>query len=436
MENKMPGRAAQELESLVSRVREEALRLVDQAAEASGDVKEIVQSGHRQATGLASDNDYLSLLRLFSFNSGEVVDGLYHILLGREADAQGKRDYERMLGLTGSRLRLALDLRHSAEGRRKAVPVEGRWLGLVVYGTQTVLERLRLGRLGRRLTRSYETWLSVRWSWQGSLVREHIRQTNRLRQVASELTVLKKTVVAMAKETPDSGDELARELDAYYIAFEEDGRGAPEQVKAKLKVYEDWLVQLSGSTTLPVLDVGCGRGEWLELLEEHGLQAWGVDASPSMVQACRGRHLQVTCGDAQDVIATIADQALGAVTLFHIVEHLPFPALFTLIREVARVLEPGGSILIETPNPENVLVGSHTFYHDFTHRNPVTPSALQFLLAYHGFERLDVRRLNPYPPEARVPGTDPLTERVNGHLCGPQDYAVIGWRPASAAERS
>src|SRR5690606_9931628 len=113
---------------------------------------------------------------------------------------------------------------------------------------------------------------------------------------------------------------------------------------AKLKVYEDWLVQLSGSTTLPVLDVGCGRGEWLELLEEHGLQAWGVDASPSMVQACRGRHLQVTCGDAQDVIATIADQALGAVTLFHIVEHLPFPALFTLIREVARVLEPGGSI--------------------------------------------------------------------------------------------
>src|SRR5690606_16635801 len=116
-------------------------------------------------------------------------------------------------------------------------------------------------------------------------------------------------------------------------------------------------------------------------------------------------------------------------TLFHIVEHLPFPALYTLIKESARVLQPGGAILIETPNPENVLVGSHTFYHDFTHRNPITPTALQFLLTYHGFERLEVRRLNPYPPEARVPGSDPLTQRVNGHLCGPQDYAVIGWLP-------
>src|SRR5690606_1473861 len=210
-----------------------------------------------------------------------------------------------------------------------------------------------------------------------------------------ELTVLKETVAAMAAEAPESGDILARELDAYYIAFEDDGRGAPEQVKAKLKAYKDWLAHLSGSTTLPVLDVGCGRGEWLELLEEQGLQAWGVDASPLMVQSCKDRHLQVTCGDVLDVIATVADQALGAVTLFHIVEHLPFPALYTLIREVARVLEPGGSILIETPNPENVLVGSHTFYHDFTPRNPVTPSALQFLMTYHGLERLEVRRLNP-----------------------------------------
>src|SRR5690606_4740537 len=106
VENKMPGRPAQELEVLVRRGGEAALRLVDQAAQATGEARDSVQNDHGQPmrTGLASGNDSLSLLRLFSFNTGEVVDGLYRILLGREADAQGRRDYERMLGLTGSRL--------------------------------------------------------------------------------------------------------------------------------------------------------------------------------------------------------------------------------------------------------------------------------------------------------------------------------------------
>ena len=82
------------------------------------------------------------------------------------------------------------------------------------------------------------------------------------------------------------------------------------------------------------------------------------------------------------------------------------------------------------PNPENVLVGSHTFYHDPTHRNPVTPTAISFLLSYLGFSDVEVRRFNPYPEEAKVPGDDPLTARVNGHLCGPQDYAVVGRKAA------
>jgi hypothetical protein len=90
------------------------------------------------------------------------------------------------------------------------------------------------------------------------------------------------------------------------------------------------------------------------------------------------------------------------------------------------VLVEGGRVLFETPNPENVLVGSHTFYHDFTHRNPVTPTAISFLLKHLGFDEIDIIRSSPYPAEAKVPGNDPLTERVNGHLCGPQDYAVTG----------
>jgi len=103
-----------------------------------------------------------------------------------------------------------------------------------------------------------------------------------------------------------------------------------------------------------------------------------------------------------------------------------------MVQECARVLVKDGSVLFETPNPENVLVGSHTFYHDFTHRNPITPTAISFLLKYHGFVEIDIIRSSPYPDEAKVPGDDPLTARVNGHLCGPQDFAVTGRRGSVA----
>jgi O-antigen chain-terminating methyltransferase len=107
--------------------------------------------------------------------------------------------------------------------------------------------------------------------------------------------------------------------------------------------------------------------------------------------------------------------------------------LYGLVAEAWRVLKPHGVLLLETPNPENPLVGSHTFYHDPTHRNPLTPTAMQFLLQYHGFEQVNVLRLHPYPESARLPGEDLLTERMNGLLCGPQDFAVVGRRSAQTA---
>ena len=169
-------------------------------------------------------------------------------------------------------------------------------------------------------------------------------------------------------------------------------------------------------------------------LAEQGFDARGIDASLAMVAHCQAQGLKVDECDLLQALRRQADGSLNLITAFHVAEHLDFATLYTLVAEAWRVLEPGGALLLETPNPENPLVGSHTFYHDPTHRNPLTPSALWFLLGYHGFEQLDVLRLNPYPESARVPGEDLLTERINGLLCGPQDFAVVGRRPNTGAE--
>jgi O-antigen chain-terminating methyltransferase len=152
-----------------------------------------------------------------------------------------------------------------------------------------------------------------------------------------------------------------------------------------------------------------------------------------MVDVCLERGLDARCIDALSFLRSLPTGSVAAVTGFHIIEHLPFDYLLALVVESYRVLAEDGSVLFETPNPENVLVGSHTFYHDFTHRNPITPTAISFLLKHHGFEEIDIIRSSPYPDEAKVPGNDPLTERVNGHLCGPQDFAVTGRKRRRAA---
>jgi SAM-dependent methyltransferase len=222
------------------------------------------------------------------------------------------------------------------------------------------------------------------------------------------------------------------QMDAYYVAFEEEFRGAQEEIRATQKGYlADIRAAGAGGDADPVLDLGCGRGEWLDLLQADGLRARGVDTNGVMVRQCRERGLEVEQGNALGLLSGLPDGALGAVTAFHLIEHLPFPVLHDLLDHAHRALRPGGTLILETPNPENVLVGSHTFYHDPTHRNPMTPTATRFLVRYFGFEDPEIRRLHPYPEDAKVPGSDPLTERVNGHLCGPQDFAVIARKPAA-----
>ena len=215
-------------------------------------------------------------------------------------------------------------------------------------------------------------------------------------------------------------------VDAFYVAFEDQFRGSREEIISRLKVYLPQIAEAKvGKEDSPILDIGCGRGEWLKLLQESGYIARGIDINRTMLEQCRARGLEAIEGDAVAYLESLADASLGAVTGFHIIEHLPFSLLIKLLNEIVRVLQPGGLVIFETPNPQNVLVGSNNFYIDPSHLNPLPSPLSQFLLEHAGLNSVEVINLNPYEDSYKVSGSE-LAELFNKYFYGPQDYAVVG----------
>jgi len=146
-----------------------------------------------------------------------------------------------------------------------------------------------------------------------------------------------------------------------------------------------------------------------------------------MAQHCQASGLKVTCGNAIDYLRSLPDNAVSAVTGFHIIEHLGFKALVELIDEIVRTLRPGGLLVVETPNPENIIVGSCNFYLDPTHRHPLPIQTTKFLLEARGFSDLKVLGLHTLE-SSRVPGDSELINRFNEFFYGPMDYAIVAHR--------
>jgi O-antigen chain-terminating methyltransferase len=218
--------------------------------------------------------------------------------------------------------------------------------------------------------------------------------------------------------------------EASYLHFEDKFRGSREEIKRRVTAYIPKLRAAAAVTeNSPILDLGCGRGELLEALREANMSASGVDINPAAIEQCRKYGLSVDQGDLFEALSKIPDASLGGITALHLVEHLPFPLVLNLLDESLRVLRPGGIAIFETPNPKNVLVGSSEFYIDPTHRNPVHPRTLHYLLEARGMVRVETVMLHPWPPESRVPDADSeLARRFNDYFYGPQDYAAVGYR--------
>lgn len=265
----------------------------------------------------------------------------------------------------------------------------------------------------------------------------------RQQQLRSELTLHGERVTRLLEEAQKRlppapldreqlqrfADEEQHALDAFYVSFEDQFRGTRREIKERLRVYLPILRGGSiGTDQMPVLDVGSGRGEWLELLKDEGMRARGVDLNRVLAAGCRARGLDVVERDVMEYLRELPDESVGAVTGFHIIEHLPVDVLIKMLDETMRVVKRGGAVLFETPNPQNVLVGSCNFYFDPTHRNPLPSPIMQFLVESRGFTRTRIINLNPSDAEP-VAGESDLVKRFNQYFYGPMDYAVVGWKP-------
>ncbi|PRM92693.1 hypothetical protein CJ673_10080 [Aliarcobacter cryaerophilus] len=180
----------------------------------------------------------------------------------------------------------------------------------------------------------------------------------------------------------------------FYKSLEDKFRGSRDLIKERLTIYLPFLEVFKNiEQNVNVVDVGCGRGEWLQLLQENGIDAFGVDTDEGMLENAKKFGLNVKLIDAIEYLKSLDDESLYAISGFHIAEHLDFELLKELVKESFRVLKPAGLLILETPNPENIKIATCDFYLDPTHIKPIPPNLLSFLPEFYGFKRTKILRL-------------------------------------------
>jgi O-antigen chain-terminating methyltransferase len=216
--------------------------------------------------------------------------------------------------------------------------------------------------------------------------------------------------------------------DALYVALENHFRGSRDLVADRQRHYLPMLPALIDSSA-PLIDLGCGRGEWLKVIRDQGLPAIGVDSNSVCIAECREENLDVVQGDLLEFLSTRPNESVGTYTLFQVLEHLPFPVLVKVLREIRRSLVPGGRLIAEVPNAKNLRVSAGTFWIDPTHQRPLYPDLLMFLATEVGFSKAEGHFTNDLSPEADLSGlpdnvAEPLKSVIQA-IDGPGDFALV-----------
>jgi SAM-dependent methyltransferase len=215
---------------------------------------------------------------------------------------------------------------------------------------------------------------------------------------------------------------------ALYASLEDRFRGDSSTI---YQCQLQYLPYLSGvvSEQFPLIDLGCGRGEWLQLLKDHNVSAKGIDNNNAFVAECTENGLSVSLGELLDALVKAPDESLGAITMFQVLEHLPIEVVVRVLREARRALIPGGVFIGEIPNIETLRVGATTFWIDPTHHRPLFPGVLVFLASTVGFSGLMGKYSSPLAPTPDLTGLPENAIRaildLHHAVDGPGNFALI-----------
>ncbi len=243
----------------------------------------------------------------------------------------------------------------------------------------------------------------------------------------------RQTIENAALQVTDSADKQEAGSHTYgkidYFDFENYFRGSRETIKERQKEYLPYFMNKKA-----VLDLGCGRGEFLELLKENGVIAKGVDFYDEFVMYCQNRGLDVIEGDAIACLARA--ESTDGIFAGQLVEHLSIGQIISLCMYAYEKLEDGGYLILETPNPMSLAIYTHAFYIDPSHQKPVHPYTLRYLVEKAGFQKVEIlftqgSRLPEHIPKLEGNEISNLEEfnqdlqTMAEFLYGSQDYAII-----------
>ena len=220
-------------------------------------------------------------------------------------------------------------------------------------------------------------------------------------------------------------------LDVFYRELEDRYRGSREEILERMRVYIPHLEDLKAMDTVkyPAVDIACGRGEWLEILQEEGINAMGVDINAWQVKDAQDMGLSIEIADALEWLSARRARSVSLISMMQIIEHLDFPTLVQVLKESMRVLRPGGKLLLETPNPESLIVGAYKFWMDPTHVRPYPPQVISRLLESLAFDQIEILRLHPDGRNREYKTEYNMAPAVADLLAGPLDYAILCRRP-------
>ena len=253
---------------------------------------------------------------------------------------------------------------------------------------------------------------------------------DRIRALETRIAALETGLEALL-----GGREAAAVDPAFYRLLEDRYRGGQALVRqrvrpyaAEIQGYRDAVAEAARENFL-VVDLGCGRGELLAALSEAGIRAIGVERNPEQARdaIASGQRVEVT--DIFGFLAGQADRSVDVVIALHLIEHLAFPRQVALLADATRVLRPGGALILETPNPENLRVGAWKFHIDPTHQKPLPSELLTLMIEHAGLADIRVARLHPEPVFDRIVAEGKLPKDAALLLYGPQDYVVLARKP-------